>query len=62
MPKRVRLLNNNATLPFEVTHLPFLNGFNETARIEGPSVLNIYNIPTDDFAAEPIVIEVEWEG
>ena len=61
MPRRVRLLNNNATLPFEVTHLPFLNGFNETARIEGPSVLNIYNIPTDDFAAEPIVIEVEWE-
>ena len=60
LPKRARLLNTGAELPFSITHLPFLNGFNEKARIDGPILLDICKIPVDALAAEPIIVEVEW--
>lgn len=60
VPKSVRLLNTGKALPFEVTHLPFLNGFNEHVRLDGPELLNIHDIPVDELVGEPIVIEVVW--
>ena len=60
LPKRVRLLNTGKDLPFNITHLPFLNGFNEHARLDGPELLDFTGIPVDDLVGEPIVIEVEW--
>lgn len=60
-PKNVKLLNTGMDLPFEIEHLPFLNGFNEHVRLDGPELLNITNIPVDELEGEPIVIAVEWE-
>ena len=60
MPKRVKLLNTGMDLAFKVEHLPFLNGFNEHVRLDGPELLNITRIPTDEIKCEPIVIEIEW--
>ena len=60
VPKSVRLLNTGKALPFRVQHLPFLNGFNEHVRLDGPELLNIEKIPVDDLVGEPIVIEIEW--
>ena len=60
IPKRVTLLNTGKQLPFAVRHLPFLNGFNEHARLDGPELLDFTEIPVDDLVGEPIVIEVEW--
>ena len=61
MPKAAKILNTGEAIPFYVTHLPFLNGFNEHVRLDGPELLDFYNIPVDSLVSEPIVIEVEWE-
>ena len=61
MPKSAKILNTGATIPFSVTHLPFLNGFNEHVRLDGPLLLDFTEIPVDELEGEPIVIEVEWE-
>lgn len=60
VPKSVRLLNTGKDLPFGVTHLPFLNGFNEHVRLDGPELLNIEKIPVDDLVGEPIVLEIRF--
>ena len=60
VPKSVRLLNTGKELSYKVEHLPFLNGFNEHVRLDGPELLNIENIPVDDLVGEPIVLEIEW--
>ena len=60
VPKSVRLLNTGKNLPFKIEHLPFLNGFNEHVRLDGPELLNICNVPVDDLVGEPIVLEIEW--
>jgi len=61
LPKNVKILNTGRTLPFTVEHLPFLNGFNEHVRLDGPELLHIHDIEVDSLAGEPIVIEIEWE-
>ena len=60
-PKSARILNTGAALDFEITHLPFLNGFNEHVRLDGPELLNVKDVPVDSLAGEPIVIAIEWE-
>ena len=60
-PKSVKLLNTGMDLPFKIEHLPFLNGFNEHVRLDGPELLHIHSIPVDTLADEPIVVEIEWE-
>ena len=60
IPKSVRLLNTGKNLSFSVTHLPFVNGFNENVRLDGPELLNIENIPVDELVGEPIVLEIEF--
>lgn len=56
LPKRVRLLNTGADLPFAAERLPefFKNG------VARHIYLHIRNIPVDDLPQEPIVIEIEW--
>ena len=55
LPKRVRLLNMGKDLPFGIDRLPEFakNGV-------GQFYLHIHDIPSDDLANEPIVIEIEW--
>ena len=60
VPKSVRLLNTGRDLPYAVTHLPFLNGFNEHVRLDGPELLNIEKIPVDELVGEPIVLEIKF--
>lgn len=58
VPKRVRLMNTGALLPFAAESLPeFFSG--QTGQAEH-IYLHISGIPVDDLANEPIVIEVEW--
>lgn len=58
VPKRVRLMNSGRELPYDVIFLPeFFNG--DLGRPEKKS-LHIHSIPADEYASEPIVIEIEW--
>ncbi len=57
-PKRVRLMNTGASLPFKEEILPeFFDG--KTGRAE-TVFLHIRGIPIDDLVSEPIVLEIEW--
>lgn len=57
IPKRVRLMNTGKVLPFKEEILPeFFSG--ETGK--GELYLHIREIPTDELASEPVVIEIEW--
>ena len=58
LPKRVRLLNTGADLPFAIEKLPGFFDIN-TGKCDG-EYLHITNIPIDDLENEPIVLEVEW--
>lgn len=58
VPKKVRLLNNGAELPFAIEVLPGFFAI-ETGKCNG-EYLHITNIPIDELENEPIVIEVEW--
>ena len=55
IPKKVRLMNNGKELPFAKELLPEYHS-------NGGAVtfLHIYDIPADDFADEPIVVEITW--
>ena len=58
MPKAVRLMNTGEELPFRVQRLPnYFDGM--TCRAE-QAYLRIYNIPVDELAQEPIVLEIQW--
>ena len=58
LPKSVRLLNNGESLKFKIEPLPeFFNFETGCADVE---YLHISGIPVDDFASEPIVLEIEW--
>ena len=58
VPQKVRLLNTGAELPFCVEVLPdYFNG--ETGQAE-QKFLHIRQIPVDELAFEPIVLEVTW--
>ena len=50
LPKSVRLLNTNKPLPFAVRD-------NRIATYDG---LDVYDIPVDELAGEPLCIEIEW--
>lgn len=56
-PRRVRLLNTGAELPFEVTPLP--EYFSAGSGIAERKYLHIYGVPADDLN-EAVVLEVEW--
>ena len=56
-PKKVRLLNNGNELMHELTILP---EFIDMNKLEQNKLLHIYGIDIDEFADEPIVIEIEW--
>ena len=58
VPKRIRLLNTGADLPFAVEPLPeYFDG--ETGKaIEGH--LHVYDIPIDDLVSEAVVLELEF--
>ena len=57
-PKSVRLMNNGKALPYDVIFLPeFFDGKQGKPTAKS---LHIHSIPTDDYATEPIVIEIEW--
>lgn len=58
IPKAARLMNNGKPLRIRCEKLPGLFD-GETGFAKGPYV-SICDIPVDDFAAEPIVIEIEW--
>lgn len=59
MPRSVRLMNTGAALPFAAEVLPsYFNG--KTGQAE-QVYLHIRNIPADELASEPVVIEVEWQ-
>ena len=60
VPKHVKLMNTGKELPCSVDILPdFLDN---VTWIHGACTpyMHIYNIPVDELATEPIVIEVEW--
>ena len=59
VPRRVRLMNTHAELPFACEILPEAID-SATGRAE-QVFLHIRHIPVDELACEPIVIEVEWE-
>lgn len=56
IPRRVRLLNTGAELPFEITTLPEYCAANGIAERK---YLHIYGIPADDLN-EAVVLETEW--
>ena len=58
LPKTVRLMNTGKALPFRIHPLPAYFS-KETGRAE-QSYLHIRNIPVDELAQEPIVLEIEW--
>lgn len=63
LPKEVKLLNNGKKLSFEEDILPeFLDWKINDGKGDGKGLkmLHIYGIPIDDFASEPIVIEIKW--
>ena len=55
LPKNVRLLNNRQKLEFKNELLP-----EYSMRGRATEFFRISGIPADDFASEPIVIEIEW--
>jgi len=58
LPKSVKLLNTGKMLEAKIEYLPeFFNG--DTGKCED-KYLHITGIPIDDFANEPIVLEIEW--
>ena len=58
VPRQVRLMNTGEELPFRVQVQPdYFEG--ATCRAE-QAFLRIYNIPVDDLAQEPIVLEIRW--
>ena len=59
LPKTVRLMNTGDYLPFKTETLP--ECFSMTTGRAEQRFLHIRNIPVDDLAGEPIVLEVEWE-
>ena len=58
VPKRVRLMNTNETLAYDVIYLP--EDFQNEDGHAQPKRLHIYGIDADSLASEPIVIEIEW--
>ncbi len=56
--QRAVLLNNGTELPIRYTPLPSYCDLDAVARVPHTSICKI---PVDEFAVEPIVIEVEWE-
>jgi hypothetical protein len=51
-------MNSGKELPYDIIFLPeFFNG--ELGKPTAKS-LHIYDIPADEYATEPIVIEIEW--
>ena len=58
LPKKIRLMNNGKLLDATIEYLPeFFNGDNGKCE---DKYLHITGIPIDDFANEPIVLEIEW--
>ena len=58
LPKKVRLMNTGEELPFALRQLP--EDFDGKLGKAKPASLHIRNIPVDDLAQEPIVVEIEW--
>lgn len=59
-PKRVRLMNTGKDLPFKFELLE-RNYPADNERGKDRLYLHIQEIPADEFASEPIVIEITWE-
>ena len=58
LPKKIRLMNNGKLLDATIEYLPeFFNADNGKCE---DKYLHITGIPIDDFANEPIVLEIEW--
>ena len=58
VPRSARLLNSGLPLAIRNEKLPTYIG--ENGRANGPFPA-VFGIPADDYPAEPIVIEIEWE-
>ncbi|MBR4889394.1 MAG: hypothetical protein IKU17_09645, partial [Clostridia bacterium] len=58
LPKTVRLMNTGEALEFAVRQLP--EDFDGTVGKAKDASLHIRNIPVDDLAQEPIVLEITW--
>ena len=58
LPKSVRLMNTGEPLDFAVRQLP--DDFDGGLSMMKTLSLHIRNIPVDDLAQEPIVLEIEW--
>ncbi len=58
VPKRVRLMNTGAELPFQEVILPGV--INPASGRAEQIFLHIRNIPVDDLSQEPIVIGIQW--
>ncbi len=58
VPKSVRLVNLDISLPFEIVRLPEYFDM-ETGKGQ-ESFLHIHSIPTDELEKEPVVLEIEW--
>ena len=58
VPRSARLLNSGLPLAVRNEKLPTYIG--ENGRANGPFPA-VFGIPADDYPAEPIVIEIEWE-
>lgn len=59
LPKRVRLMNTGAKLPFKEVILP--GGTNPATGRAEQVFLHIRNIPVDELSQEPVVIEFQWD-
>ncbi|MBR4941267.1 MAG: alpha-L-fucosidase [Clostridia bacterium] len=57
VPKKARLMNDGRELRIKTDYLP--NYFEPDGRASGPHAC-IKDIPVDEFALEPIIIEIEW--
>ncbi len=58
LPKMVRFMNNSKELDFEFAAMPGI--FDMDTGIAKKDCLHIFNIPTEEFLSEPIVIEITW--
>ena len=58
LPRKVRLMNTGKELPFGIRVLP--DYFNGKTGLAERKFLHIRDIPADDLADEPIVVEISW--
>ena len=58
MPKKVRLMNTDTALPFEMRIIP--SYYERESGVCTGQYLTFYGIPVDELENEPVTVEVEW--